>query len=168
MAQPAAGEKKVEAGTWEWGPKEVPLFRGSDYPLPTEPKLRAGIQLKIISSWDLVTLLSTTGRHFSLPGIIVLEAFYTSSYNCNHSHILRRGRGYWWRFYFHFWLKRSMGRAHTLAVGDFGSKRFCLVWNTSLWASALHLMGSPLSAPYLENPCWIDPVVRRGKVNLVL
>lgn len=43
MAQPAVGEKKVEAGTWEWGPKEIPLFWGSDYPLPTEPKLRAEI-----------------------------------------------------------------------------------------------------------------------------
>lgn len=57
-----------------------------------------------------------------------------------------------------------MGRAYIWAAGDFGSKCFCLVWNTSLSASALHLnRGSAL----LSIPFWIDPVVRRGEVNLV-
>lgn len=153
--------READGGWYSRGPKVI------WQQLPTKPKPRTGIQLKIISFWDLVTLLSTTGRHFSLPGIIVLKASYTSSCNCSHSHLLRHGRGYWWCCYFHFWLKRSMGRAHILAVGDFGSKFFCPVWSTSLCASALHLTGSPLCSPYSENPCWIDPAVRRGKVNLV-
>ena len=57
-AQPAAGDKQAKAGTWEWGPKEVSLFFKVIWrQLHTKPKLKTGIQLKIKSFWDLVTLV---------------------------------------------------------------------------------------------------------------
>lgn len=116
-------------------------FSGDLQQLPTKPKLLQGTQLKNMSVWDLVTLRSTIGSQFSLPGSIVLKAPYTSSCSCSQAYILRCVRGYWWSCYFHFWLKRFTDRAHILTVGDSGSKHFCLVWTTRLCASALHLIG---------------------------
>lgn len=69
-----------------------------------------------------VTLLSTTEWHFSFIGIIILKA-PTSFCNRSHSCIFRHSRD-WRSCYFHFWLKHSTGRAHTLTVGDLESQHW--------------------------------------------
>lgn len=110
----------------------------------------------------LVTLLSTTERHFSLLGIIVLKA-PTSFCNRSHSCIFRHSRD-WWSCYFHFWLKNLMGRAHTVTVGVI-TLLPGLEHNSQCFSTAPN--GSLLCCTHPENPCWIDPAIRREKANLV-